>query len=268
MEYEEDNTYESSGILDPEIVCKYSMGYYIPHFLMLGSLIAYYYYLIIKIPSGIKIKYLIEVSQLQPLTAVLFLKFCIIFYLIFKNSHIKQFLGSISFVGLIGICLYYITPNLMIPHDILMLYLKGFMYFFMGLIVYYVLLVKSSRIEVQGKDIIEFYGVFYKRNDPTDLSWVKDKNVDRNPLERIIGTATLKLSLNKEDLKGRTVVNFKKLSYKNALSIQRYLRENAFDSYREQRRVENLQKKRKNQNRENYIGDEEFDAESEDEKNI
>lgn len=264
----EDNEYTSSGILDPDIVCQYSMRYYIPHFVLLGCLISYYYYLIVKIPSGIKIKYLMEVSQLQPLTIILLFKIGIILYYVFKNSHVKNFLGSMIFAILSGCLLYYVFPSLKISHEYLMIYLKGFMWFFIALIVYFVLLVKSSRIEVQGKDIIEFYGVFYKQNDPTDLSWVKDKNVIRNPLERIIGTATLNLSLTKEDLKGRTVVALKKLSHENALAIQRYLRENAFDSYREQRRVENLQKRKKNQSRENYIGDEEFALELDDEKDL
>lgn len=248
-------------ILEPEIVCQYSFRYYIPHFLFMGSIISYYYFLLSKITSGVKIKYFFTIPQLQPLLVILFFKLAFLSYQIYKDSHIKSYLLSLSFFGVIGALAYYIFPSYIIEKSHISLYLNSWIYIFIGIIAYYVLLVKTSRIEVQGKDIIEYFGVFARTNDPTDLSWVKDKNYTRNPLERIIGTGTLALSLTKEDEKGRKVVIFNKISHENGLKIQRFFRANAFDSYREQRRVENLMKRKQNKNREDYIGDDEFNDE-------
>lgn len=94
---------------------------------------------------------------------------------------------------------------------------------------YYFLFVKTGFIDVNKRMIEINEGIFYRIKNSTDLSEIKDKDIEESPVQQLLGIATIKVQLNRA--KEFIFVNF--ITKKDAERVYGFLVANAFSSYRE-----------------------------------
>jgi len=168
----------------------------------------------------------------------------------------KLMIVFLIMIGL-GFTLSYFNQEMVISKEYLEYYLYSCLSIGLLGTFYYFLYAKTAYITMNQRCFVIHEGVFYRIEDSTDLSEVKDKDIKRNFIEILLGLSHLEIALARS-IKMKIIL--KNISHKNIKLLYDYLLAYSFSTYREYRIASDRKKGSGKSSKDDY---EDFEDESE-----